>query len=47
MLPLQIAFSSYAIIGLTLFILAASITVYLLRLNPKYQATKALIVFLC
>jgi signal transduction histidine kinase len=45
MLPVQIAFSSYAIIGLTLLILATSIAVYLLRLHNKSQATKALIVF--
>ena len=45
MFPVQIAFSSYAIIGLTLLILAASITVYLLHLHNKSQATWALIVF--
>ena len=45
MVPLRILLSSYAIIGLTLFILAASITVYLLRLNQKSRATWALIVF--
>jgi hypothetical protein len=41
----QIVFTSYAIIGLTLLILAASIAVYLLRLPTKSRATWALILF--
>lgn len=41
----QIVFTSYAIIGLTLLILAASIAVYLLRLPSKSRATWALILF--
>lgn len=43
--PAGIAFSSYAIIGLTLLILAASVALYLLRLPPKSRATWALIAF--
>lgn len=43
--PLQIVFSGYAIIGLTLLILAASTAVYLLRLSSKSQATWSLIGF--
>jgi signal transduction histidine kinase len=41
----QIVFTSYAIIGLTLLILAASVAIYLLRLPEKSRATWALILF--
>jgi signal transduction histidine kinase len=41
----QILFTSYAIIGLTLLILAASVAIYLLRLSEKSRATWALILF--
>jgi HAMP domain-containing protein len=42
---MQIVFTSYAIIGLTLFILASSVATYLLRLPVKSRATLALIGF--
>ena len=41
----QILFTGYAIIGLTLLILAASVAIYLLRLPSKSRATLALILF--
>ena len=41
----QILFTGYAIIGLTLLILAASVAIYLLRLPSKSHATWALILF--
>jgi signal transduction histidine kinase/HAMP domain-containing protein len=43
--PLRFAFSSYAIIGLTLVIIATSIAVYLLGIKPKNSATKSFILF--
>jgi len=43
--PLKIAFSSYAIIGLTLVIIASSIAVYLSGVKPKNPATKSFILF--
>jgi len=45
MYPLKIALSSYAIIGITLIIVAVSMGVYLLRLRSKSRATRALIIF--
>ncbi len=45
MIPVHVAFSGYAIIGLTLLILAATISFYLLRLPEKSDATWSLIVF--
>ncbi|MEZ4518145.1 MAG: histidine kinase [Chloroflexota bacterium] len=45
MFPLQIHFSGYAIIGLTLVILSASVAVYLMRLPGKSQAMKCMIAF--
>jgi signal transduction histidine kinase len=45
MVPFQIIFTGYAIIGLTLLVLAAAIAIYLLRLPSKSQATRALIAF--
>jgi len=44
-IPLHIAFSSYAIIGLTLLILAGSTAIYLLRLSSKSQTTWFMIGF--
>ncbi|HCB50759.1 MAG TPA: hypothetical protein DEP47_14890 [Chloroflexi bacterium] len=43
--PIDIAFSSYAIIGLTLLIMTASIAFYLWRLEAKTRATWSLIAF--
>ena len=43
--PDNIAFSGYAIIGLTLLILSASIAFYLWRLEAKTRATRSLIAF--
>ena len=45
MYPLKIALSSYAIIGVTLIIVAVSIGIYLLVLRKKSRATRALIIF--
>lgn len=45
MYPLKIAMSSYAIIGVTLVIVATSVGIYLLRLRVKSRATRALIIF--
>ena len=45
MYPLKIALSSYAIIGVTLIIVAASVGIYLLRLRTKSRATRVLIIF--
>ena len=43
--PLHIAFSGYAIIGITLLILSGSMAFYLLRQGPKTPASRALIAF--
>ncbi|MFN2304249.1 MAG: hypothetical protein ACK2TV_11015, partial [Anaerolineales bacterium] len=45
MYPLKIAFSSYAIIGITLLIVAITVAVYLSCLTSKTRATRALIFF--
>ena len=45
MVPIHIAFSGYALIGLTLLIMAATTTVFLLRLPTKSHATWYLIAF--
>jgi nitrate/nitrite-specific signal transduction histidine kinase len=45
MYPLKIAFSSYAIIGITLLIVAITVAVYLSHLTTKTKATRTLILF--
>lgn len=45
LIPIHIAFSGYALIGLTLLIMAATITVFLLRIPAKSHATWYLIAF--
>lgn len=45
MAPLQIVFSNYTIVGLTLLILAGSLAIYLLLLQDKSRATRSLIAF--
>ncbi len=45
LIPIHIAFSGYALIGLTLLIMAATITVFLLRISVKSHATWYLITF--
>lgn len=43
--PIQVAFSGYAIIGLTLLIMAATVAVYLLRLPVRSLASRYLTLF--